>query len=211
MAPDHVIYIVDDDPRIRESLLELLSSFDMNARAFGTATEYLGCTKPDLPACLILDVDLPDMNGLDLQSAMDDGNHPHIVFITGNADVPSSVRAIKAGAVDFLPKPFRREDLMAAIESALQQNREMRCKRAELADYRQRLSSLSPREMEVFPLVASGLLNKQAAAELGISENTLQIHRGHVMTKMRADSLAELVRIGGMLGIPASSSKRRPK
>jgi FixJ family two-component response regulator len=203
MAPDHVIYIVDDDPRIRESLLELLSSFDMNARAFGTATEYLACAKPDLPACLIL--------GLDLQSRMDDGAHPHIVFITGNADVPSSVRAIKAGAVDFLPKPFRREDLMAAIEAALQQNRELRRKRAELSDYRQRLAALSPREMEVFPLVVSGLLNKQAAAELGISENTLQIHRGHVMAKMRADSLAELVRIGGILGIPASHSKRRQK
>ena len=129
------------------------------------------------------------------------------MFITGHGDIPSSVRAIKAGAVDFLHKPFKQEDLMRAIESALAQNREARRKRAELADLQQRLSSLTPRELEVLPLVVSGLLNKQAAAELGISEITLQIHRGNIMKKMRAGSLAELVRMAGALEIPIARSR----
>jgi FixJ family two-component response regulator len=167
--------------------------------------------KPDVPACLILDVELPDVNGLDLQSQMARGNHPHIVFITGHGDIPSSVRAIKAGAVDFLQKPFRQEDLMQAIESALTQNRQARRKGAELTDLQQRLSSLSPRELEVLPLVVSGLLNKQAAAELEISEITLQIHRGNVMKKMRAGSLAELVRMAGVLEIPVARSRHPRK
>jgi FixJ family two-component response regulator len=211
MEHDHIVFVVDDDQRIRESLIELLASFDMQACAFGSAAEYMAHPKLDIPACLILDVELPDMNGLDLQSQMARGDHPHIVFITGHGDVPSSVRAIKAGAVDFLQKPFKQEDLMQAIQSALAQNREARGKRAELADFRQRLSSLSPRELEVLPLVISGLLNKQAAAELGISEITLQIHRGNVMKKMRAGSLAELVRMAGTLGIPISHSRHSQK
>jgi FixJ family two-component response regulator len=207
MQPDHIVFVVDDDQRIRESLLELRASFDMHACAFGSAAEYVVHSKPDVPACLILDVELPDMNGLDLQSQMAQGNHPHIVFITGHGDIPSSVRAIKAGAVDFLQKPFKQEDLMRAIESALAQNREARRKGAELDDFRQRLSLLSPRELEVLPLVVSGLLNKQAAAQLQISEVTLQIHRGNVMKKMRAGSLAELVRMAGVLGIPVDRSR----
>jgi FixJ family two-component response regulator len=201
MVHDHIVFIVDDDRRIRGSLVELLSSFDMNACAFGSAAEYIACSKPDLPACLILDVQLPDMNGLDLQGLVANGDHPHIVFITGHGDIPSSVRAIKAGAVDFLTKPFRQEDLMRAIDSALAQNREARVRRAELADLRERLSLLTPREREVLPLVVGGLLNKQAAAELRISENTLQIHRANIMKKMRAGSLAELVRAAGALEI----------
>jgi FixJ family two-component response regulator len=208
MEPDYIVYVVDDDPRIRESLIELLASFDMHACAFGSAAEYVAHPKSDVPACLILDVELPDMNGLDLQSQMARGNHPHIVFITGHGDIPSSVRAIKAGAVDFLQKPFKQEDLMRAIEAALTQNREARRKRAELADLQQRLSLLSPRELEVLALVVSGLLNKQSAAELGISETTLQIHRGNVMKKMRAGSLAELVRIASALEIPMARSQR---
>jgi FixJ family two-component response regulator len=199
MAHDHIVFVVDDDLRIRESLTELLASFDMNACAFGSAAEYLAYPKPDIPACLILDVELPDVNGLDLQSLIND---PHIVFITGHGDIPSSVRAIKAGAVDFLTKPFKQEDLMRAIESALKQNRAARQKRAELADFRQRLASLTPREMDVLPRVVGGLLNKQSAVELGISENTLQIHRGNIMKKMRAGSLAELVRMAAVLEIP---------
>jgi FixJ family two-component response regulator len=153
-------------------------------------------------------VQLPDINGLDLQSRIAQGNHPHIVFITGHGDIPSSVRAIKAGAVDFLPKPFREADLMRAINAALAQNRDARRKSAELADLSQRLSTLTPREREVLPLVVSGLLNKQAAAELGISEITLQIHRGNIMKKMRAESLAELVRMAGTLEIPMTRSRR---
>ena len=202
MEHDHIVFVVDDDQRIRESLIELLASFEMHACAFGSAAEYMAHLKPDVPACLILDVELPDMNGLELQSQMARGNNPHIVFITGHGDIPSSVRAIKAGAVDFLQKPFKQEDLMRAIESALTQNREARRKGAELAELQQRLSLLSPRELDVFPLVVSGLLNKQAAAELEISEVTFQIHRGNVMKKMRAGSLADLVRMAGVLEIP---------
>ena len=142
----------------------------MTAVTFGSASEYLAYPKPDVPACLVLDVQLPDINGLDLQSKIAQGDHPPIVFITGHGDIPSSVRAIKSGAVDFLTKPFKEADLMRAIDSALAQNREARRKSARLAELHQRLSSLTPREREVLPLVASGLLNKQAAAELGISE-----------------------------------------
>jgi FixJ family two-component response regulator len=202
MAPDHIVLIVDDDRRIRESLTALLSSFDMHAIAFGSAAEYLAYPKPEVPACLILDVELPDLNGLELQSRIAEGHHPHIVFITGHGDIPSSVRAIKAGAVDFLTKPFKEADLMRAISAALAQNRDAGRERAELDELRRRLSTLTPRERDVLPLVASGLLNKQAAAELGISEITLQIHRGNLMRKMGAGSLADLVRMAGMVDIP---------
>jgi FixJ family two-component response regulator len=179
----------------------------MHAATFGSAAEYLAYPKPDVPACLVLDVGLPDINGLDLQRQIAQGNHPQIVFITGHGDIPSSVRAIKAGAVDFLTKPFRESDLMRAINAALAQDREARRKRAELADLHRRLACLTPREREVLPLVVSGLLNKQAAAELGISEVTLQIHRGSIMKKMGAGSLAELVRMAGALEIPMTRSR----
>ena len=204
---DQIVFIVDDDGRIREALTELLSSLDMHAVAFGSAAEYLAHPKSDVAACLVLDVDLPDINGLDLQSRIAQGDHPHIVFITGHGDIPSSVRAMKAGAVDFLAKPFKEADLMRAINTALAQNRAAKRSRAELADLQQRLSSLTPREREVLPLVISGLLNKQAAAELGISEVTLQIHRGSIMKKMAAESLADLVRMAGTLEIPVTRSR----
>jgi FixJ family two-component response regulator len=207
MAQDHIVLIVDDDRRICESLTELLSSYDMHAVAFGSAAEYLAYQPPDVPACLILDVDLPDINGLDLQTRMADGHHPHIVFITGHGDIPSSVRAIKAGAVDFLPKPFKEADLMRAVNAALTQNRDAARARAELTGLHRRFSTLTPREREVLPLVASGFLNKQAAAELGISETTLQIHRGNITRKMGAGSFAELVRIAGLLAIPVVYSR----
>ena len=205
---DHIVVVVDDDYRIREALLELLTAAGLNVVTFGSAAEYLRFAKPDLPACLILDVELPDINGLELQRQIAADQHPHIVFLTGHGDVPSSVRALKAGAVDFLTKPFREQDLLAAIQAALAQDHESRRKRAELAGLQQRLAALTPREREVLPLVVSGLLNKQAAAELGISEVTLQIHRGRIMHKMQAESLAELVRMAGTLGIPASRSRR---
>jgi FixJ family two-component response regulator len=207
MAHDHIVFIVDDDRRIRESLVDLLASFDMDAIAFGSATEFMAHPKPDLPACLVLDVELPDMNGLDLQRRMARPDHPHIVFITGHGDIPSSVRAIKAGAVDFLTKPFAQADLMRAIGSALVQNREARQRCAEVGELRSRFATLTPREREALPLVADGLLNKQAAAELGISENTLQIHRGNVMRKMRAGSLAELVRMAAALGLEVNRQR----
>jgi FixJ family two-component response regulator len=202
MTHDHIVFILDDDQRIRESLSTLLASVDLPAVAFGSAAEYLAYPKPDLPACLVLDVQLPDINGLELQGLIADGQHPHIVFITGHGDIPSSVRAIKAGAVDFLAKPFRDADLLRAIDAALAQNRAARRNHAEQADLERRYATLTPRERDVLPLVASGLLNKQAAAELGISQVTLQIHRGNIMRKMAAGSLAELVRMAGALGIP---------
>jgi len=209
--PDHIVFIVDDDRRICEALSELLASFDMHAVTFGSAAEYIAYLKPDLPACLILDVELPDINGLDLQSQTAQGNRPQIVFITGRGDIPTSVRAMKAGAVDFLTKPFSETDVMRAVHAAIALDRDARRKRAELAELNQRLASLTPREREVLPLVVSGLLNKQAAAELGISEVTVQIHRGKVMQKMGAGSLAELVRMAGMLEIPMIHSRRAQK
>src|SRR5437667_4416886 len=163
--------------------------------------------RSNLPGCLILDVDLPDINGLDLQGQMAGQPHPQIVFITGHGDVPSSVRALKAGAVDFLTKPFSEADLLGAIHTALTQDREARLERGKLATLQQRFSTLTPREREVLPLVVSGLLNKQAAAELGISEVTLQIHRSKIMQKMEAASLPDLVRIARKLEIPITHSR----
>jgi FixJ family two-component response regulator len=209
--PDHIVFIVDDDRRICEALSELLATFDLQAVTFGSAAEYLAYPKPDVATCLVLDVELPDINGLDLQSQTGQGNHPQIVFITGHGDIPKSVRAIKAGAVDFLTKPFKEADLMGAIHTAIAQDRDARRKRSDLAELRQRLSSLTPRERDVLPLVVSGLLNKQAADELGISEITVQIHRGKIMQKMKAGSLAELVRMAGTLEIPITHSRRAPR
>lgn len=209
MNPEHfIVFIVDDDARMRESLSELMESLGWRAVAFGSAGEYMSYRRPDLPACLILDVELPDINGLDFQKQIADGDHPPIVFLTGHGDIPSTVRAIKDGAVDFLTKPFTERALLAAIRSAIDRDHVARRERAELEILRQRLASLTPREREVLPLVVSGLLNKQAAAELGISEVTLQIHRGKIMQKMEAASLADLVRIAEKLQIPVTHSRR---
>jgi FixJ family two-component response regulator len=199
---------LDDDRGIREALTDLLSSFDMCAITFGSAAAYMDYPKPELPACLVLDLELPDINGLDLQRQIAQNNHPPIVFITGYGNIPSSVQAMKAGAVDFLTKPFKEADLMRAILTALAQDREARRKSAKLTELQKRLSHLTPREREVLPLVVRGLLNKQAAAELGISVITLQIHRGSIMKKMRAGSLAELVRIADALEIPVNRSRQ---
>jgi FixJ family two-component response regulator len=208
MSNEDVVFIVDDDGRIREALSELLESHGMRAMAFGSAGEYMDAQKPDLPACLVLDVELPDINGLELQGQIADGDHPPIVFITGHGSIPSSVRAIKRGAVDFLTKPFSDTELLQAVRSAIARDRETRGARAELGVLLQRYLDLTPREREVLPLVVSGLLNKQAAAELGISEVTLQIHRRKVMQKMQAGSLAELVRFAQKLQIPAPGSRQ---
>ncbi|MGO4437627.1 response regulator transcription factor [Rhizobium sp. RAF56] len=205
---DHVVFIVDDDGRIREALGELLEAHGIRAIAFGSAGEYVNAEKPDVPACLILDIELPDINGLELQRQIAEGDHPPIVFITGHGDIPSSVRAIRHGAVDFLTKPFSDADLMAAVNTAISEDRKTRLERAELSQLRQRYLELTPREREVLPLVVSGLLNKQAASELGISEVTLQIHRRNVMQKMGTASLADLVRIAERLEIPITHSRR---
>jgi FixJ family two-component response regulator len=209
MSPhEEIVFVVDDDIRVREAIGELLESLGWRAETFAAAAEYVAYAKPDLPVCLILDVELPDINGLDLQRQIAEGDHPPIVFITGHGDIPSTVRAIKHGAVDFLTKPFSDADLMAAIRTAIAQDRQRRSERAELGILRQRYLDLTPRERDVLPLVVSGLLNKQAAAELGISEVTLQIHRRNVMQKMAAASLADLVRIAEKLQIPVTHSRR---
>jgi FixJ family two-component response regulator len=206
---NYIVYVVDDDVRMCEALSELLTSLDVPSVTFGSAAEYVAYTKPDLPACLILDVELPDINGLDFQRQLRDGYHPPIVFITGHGDIPSSVRAIKDGAVDFLVKPFSQQDLMAAIDAAIARDQHARVARAERARLQQRYSSLTPRESQVLPLIVSGLLNKQAAAELGISEVTLQIHRSRIMQKMAADSFADLVRMAGQLNIALERRKQQ--
>lgn len=205
---DHIVFIVDDDASMREALGELLASYGMRSEAFGSAGAYIGAEKPDSPACLILDVELPDINGLELQRQIATGDYPPIIFITGHGDIPSSVQAIKHGAVDFLTKPFSDVDLLGAIDAAVAQDRDRRSARADLSALKQRYLDLTPREREVLPLVVSGLLNKQAAAQLGISEVTLQIHRRNVMQKMAAASLADLVRIAERLEIPITHSRR---
>jgi FixJ family two-component response regulator len=208
IAEERIVFIVDDDQHMREALCELLKSLGLCALAFGSAAEYDEFPRPDLPACLILDVELPDINGLEFQDQIADGDHPPIIFITGHGDIPSSVRAMKGGAIDFLTKPFRQSELIKAIHAAICQDCIFRLERAKLAKLRQRFAGLTPREREVLPLVAGGLLNKQAAAELGISEVTLQIHRGRIMQKMGATSLADLVRIAEKLEIPITHSRR---
>ncbi|MGB3448610.1 MAG: response regulator [Xanthobacteraceae bacterium] len=205
---DYTVFIVDDDIRIRESLGELLASHGITAITFASAGEYVDADRSQRPACLILDVELPDINGLDLQKQIAEGDHPPIVFITGHGDIPSTVRAIKHGAVDFLTKPFSDEALMQAIHTAVAQDRQAHAERAELDTLKHRYLELTPREREVLPLIISGLLNKQAAAELGISEVTLQIHRRNVKQKMAAASLADLVRIAEKLQIPVTHPRR---
>ena len=200
--PDHIVYVVDDDPRVREAVEDLLASFGFSVQTFGSAAEYLQGAQPSAPACLILDIELPDINGLELQRQLADVQHPPIVFITGHGNIPASVRAMKAGALDFLPKPFQPQDLVTAVDSALEHDRAARLASEELASLRKRYASLTPREREVMPLVVSGLLNKQAAGQLGITEVTLQIHRGQVMRKMQAASLSDLVRMATKLNIP---------
>jgi FixJ family two-component response regulator len=208
-SQNSIVYVVDDDVRVREALCELFASLDLPSLTFGSVAEYVAYTKPDLPACLVLDVQLPDISGLDFQRQLGDAYHPPIVFITGHGDIPSSVRAIKAGAVDFLAKPFSQPDLIAAIDGAIARDRNARLEMAELAQLQQRYSSLTPRERQVLPLIVGGLLNKQAAGELGISEVTLQIHRSRIMQKMAADSFADLVRMAGRLNIAHERRKQQ--
>jgi FixJ family two-component response regulator len=207
-SPPPLVLIVDDDARVREALRELLEAHGLAVAAYGSAGDYARAATPEGPCCLLLDVELPDINGLDLQAQLAGGNHPPIVFITGHGDIPSSVRAIKHGAVDFLTKPFGEAELLAAVHAALAQDDRARAERAELQGLRGRYGSLTRREREVLPLIVSGLLNKQAAAELGLSEVTLQVHRRSVLRKMGADSLADLVRMAQRLEIPITHSRR---
>jgi FixJ family two-component response regulator len=203
VKPDRsMVYILDDDARVREALVALLASAGYRVTAFASAQEYLAHTRPDVPGCLVLDLDLPGMSGLDLQRELAGTYGPQIVFLTGHGDIPSTVKAMKGGAVEFLAKPFDEGALIEAIDTAINEDEQARQARAELEAIRKRYMSLTPREREVLPYVVRGLLNKQTAGELGTSEITIRIHRGQIMRKMAADSLADLVRLAGKLGIP---------
>jgi len=200
-ADNPIVFVVDDDFRVREALTSLIASIGLQVAAYGSAAEFLEAAKPDAPACLVLDLELPGTSGLELQKELGAGNGPPIVFITGHGDVPSSVRAMKGGAMEFLSKPFGEEELLQAIHVAIAKDREDREKRSELAELQKHYELLTPREREVLPLVVAGLPNKLTAAELGTSEITIGVHRGQVMRKMGARSLAELVRMADKLGI----------
>lgn len=203
-SPDRLVFVVDDDERVCRALQELLASAGLPSVTLATAAEYIAHPKPEVPTCLVLDLELPDISGLDLQQQIESAYRPPIIFISGHAEISSTVRAMRAGALGFLTKPYSDRELLALIDEGFAVDFESRAERARLTHLRERFQSLTPREREVLPLIVSGLLNKQAAAHLGISLVTLQIHRSNMMRKMEADSVADLVRMADFLKIPIS-------
>ncbi|TMJ38447.1 MAG: response regulator transcription factor [Alphaproteobacteria bacterium] len=200
-----MVFVVDDDESMREALRSLFRSVSLKVETFGSAADLLRSKLPDVASCLVLDVRLPGLSGLDFQAELAKANiHTPIIFMTGHGDIPMSVQAMKAGAVDFLTKPFRDQDMLDAVAAALERDRKRRQDEHRVADLRLRLDGLTEREREVMGLVTAGLMNKQIAGELGLSEITVKIHRGHVMRKMAARSLADLVRMAEVLGVRRS-------
>jgi FixJ family two-component response regulator len=197
-----IVFVVDDDGSMRDALKSLIRSVGLRVELFSSPLEFLESKRPDAPSCLVLDVRLPGRSGLEFQKELAEDNvHIPIIFITGHGDIPMSVRAMKAGAIEFLTKPFRDQDLLDAIQLALEQDSARRLREMEVATLRQRLEALTPREREVLPWVLSGLLNKQIADAIGASEATVKVHRSQLMRKMGASSLADLVRMGEKMGI----------
>jgi len=200
-----MVFVVDDDAEVRKAIASLIRSVGLQVQLFGSAQDFLRAKQAEVPGCLILDIRLPGISGLDFQRKLAEANNPiPIIFITGHGDIPMSVRAMKAGAVEFLTKPFRDQDLLDAIQHALERDRARRQHEAEIATLRERFEWLTPREREVLPLVVSGLPNKQIAAEIGTSETTVKVHRGQLMRKMGAESLPELVRMAEKMGVPVT-------
>jgi FixJ family two-component response regulator len=198
--PDPTVFVIDDDAMIREGIKSLIKSVGLRVETFASADEFMLAKRPDVPACLVLDVRMPGVSGLDLQRRLSESHISiPIIFITGHGDIPMSVRAMKEGAAEFLTKPVRGQDLLDAVQKAVAHDRDLRKGRAELADIRTRFESLTPRQTEVLKLVVAGLLNKQIADELGMSELTVKTHRAHVMEKTQAESLAHLVRMSEKL------------
>jgi FixJ family two-component response regulator len=203
---DSVVFVIDDDAFLRESLTSLLRSVGLRVQTFGSGAEFLRSKLPDIASCLVLDVRLPGLSGLDFQTELARaGIQIPIIFITGHGDIPMTVRAMKAGAVEFLTKPFRDQELLDAVQLGLERDRTRRQSASALSDLRARLATLSPREQEIMAMVTAGLMNKQIAGDLGVSEVTVKVHRGNVMRKMDARSLADLVRMADALGL------RRPE